>query len=192
MFCRSWANNVNPHYHTHHYIDPTLGNYLLTRVHVTVETEGIRGRRTLTAHNSATPHATYDASVNSAAKRALWSICHTHRQELQNTEYRHLPRRLSGIEETVVTLGGDDEDRLNTLTRVTAALNTDLENVTTKLDQTQERLLEAHERIAELESQLAGMPPPPPQMNEPRFAALSPPRKKLLYGAPGSITRLED
>ncbi|RLM56124.1 hypothetical protein C2845_PM10G10520 [Panicum miliaceum] len=73
------GNHVNPHYHTHHYIDPALGDYYLTRVHV-----------------SAMPHATYDASVSNAARRALWSICHTHRQELQNTEYRHLPRRLSG------------------------------------------------------------------------------------------------
>ena len=107
-------------------------------------------------------------------------------------EYRHLPRRISGTEETVVTLGDEGEDHVNTLARVSAALNTDLENVTTELDLTQDRLMEAHERIRQLEAQLAGRAPLPAQEDEPNFFALSPPRKKLRLGEPRSVTSLED
>ena len=107
-------------------------------------------------------------------------------------EYRHLPRRISGTEETVVTLGDEGEDHVNTLARVSAALNTNLENITTELDLTQDRLMEAHERIRQLEAHLAGRAPPPAQEVEPNFLALSPPRKKLRLGEPGSVTSLED
>ena len=92
----------------------------------------------------------------------------------------------------MITLGGDDEDRLNTLAQVTAAFNTELESVITELDDTQDKLLEAHEKIRTLEARLEGRAPPPPQMDEPRFPALSPPRKKLRRGEPGSITRPEE
>ena len=62
----------------------------------------------------------------------------------------------------MVTLGDEGEDRINTLTRVTAALDTDLENVTSELDQTQDQLMDSHARIHQLEAQLAGRTPLPP------------------------------
>ena len=77
-------------------------------------------------------------------------------------EYCHLPRRTSGTEKTVVTLGGAAKNRINVLAQVTATLNTDLECVTTELDETQDMLLDAHVRIRQLEAQLAGRAPPPP------------------------------
>ena len=92
----------------------------------------------------------------------------------------------------MVTLGDEGEDRINTLTRVTAALNTDLENVTSELDQTQDQLMDSHVRIRQLEAQLAGRAPPPPQEDEPSFPSLSPARKKRRIGEPGPITHLED
>jgi hypothetical protein len=48
---------------------------------------------------------------------------------LHGSEYRHVPRRASGIEETIVPAGGDD--RIDVLARVTATLNTDLEGTRT-------------------------------------------------------------
>ena len=92
----------------------------------------------------------------------------------------------------MVTLGDKGEDRINTLTQVTAALNTDLENVTSELDQTQDQLMDAHARIRQLEAQLAGRAPPPPQEDETNFPALSLPHKKRRLGEPGPVTRLED
>jgi len=144
---------------------------------------------TVSAHDSDGPLPTYYDSVCSAARRALWSLCHTNRQDLQATEYRHLPRRACGTEETVMTLGGEEGSSVSILARATAALNTDLEGVTTELVRTQDRLMEAHDRIRQLEAQLAGGAPPPAQEEEPPFPALSPLRKKLRFG---NITSLED
>ena len=88
----------------------------------------------------------------------------------------------------MVTLGDEQEDRVNVLVWVTVELNTDLESVTTELDQTQDRLMEAHERIPLLEAQFAGEAPSPAQENEPSFLGLSPLCKKLRYGEPGKRT----
>ena len=109
----------------------------------------------------------YSDAINSAARWDLWSLCHTHRHALHAMEYRHLPRCTSGTEKIVVTLGGAAENRINVLARVTAALNTNLECVTTELDETQDMLLDAHVRIRQLEAQLAGRAPPPPQEEMP-------------------------
>ena len=76
-------------------------------------------------------------------------------------EYRHLPHRARGTEDTVMTLGGEEGSSTNILARATAALNTDLEGVTTELVRTQDSLTEAHDRIRQLEAQLAGRAPPP-------------------------------
>ena len=55
-----------------------------------------------------------------------------------------------------MSLGDTGDDCINVLSRVTTVLNTDLESVTTELDETQDKLLEAHARIRQLEAQLAG------------------------------------
>ena len=125
------GNDVKPLYLTHHHNNTAIGDYYLTQVHIRGRLEGYQGMKTLSAHDSSAPHSTYAASVSSAARRALWSICLTHRQELYTTEFRHIPRRTSGTEDTVVVLGDDGQDHLNILAQVTAALNTDLEGVTT-------------------------------------------------------------
>ena len=88
-----------------------------------------------------------------------------------------------------MTLGGEEGRSVRVLARATAALNTDLEGVTTELVRTQDRVMEAHDRIHQLEAQLAGGAPPPAQEEEPPFPALSLPRKKLRFG---NITSLED
>ena len=89
-----------------------------------------------------------------------------------------------------MTLGGEEESSVDILPQTTAVLNTDLEGVTTELAHTQDRLMEAHDRIHQREAQLAGRAPPPAQEEEePPFPALSPPCKKHHFG---NITNLED
>nr|CAB3502401.1 unnamed protein product [Digitaria exilis] len=98
-------------------------------------------------------------------KRAVTSISHQYQKELSRTEYRHLPRRRPGTEQTVVVGGGPTADpRLNVLAR---------------------------ERIAELEEQLAKQQGQ--EDDDERMAnAWSPPRKKLRYGAPFSVTQFRE
>ena len=181
-------NTVDPMYQTWHYEDPKLGESYVTRVHIRVD-DGRRGKRTVSAHDSSTPMATYRDAISSAARRALWSLCHTNCRDLEDSDYQHLPRRAHGTEDTELTLGGDGEGRVNVTVRALAAVNTDQEHVTNQLDETQDRLREAHHSIRQLEAQLAGEAPPPVQEDEPLLPALSPPRKKLHFGDRGYQNR---
>jgi hypothetical protein len=94
----------------------------------------------------------------------------------------HLPLRISGGSQTSIVLGGAGEDRLNTLAGVVAGLNTNLD-----LSRVHLELEDSHARIAALEAQLQGRDPPEAQVPT---MALSPPRKRIRYGEPGSITKL--
>jgi hypothetical protein len=148
---------------------------------------GDRGFRTLSAHESLTPLSTYAASISDDARWTVWSLSHTYRQQLHDTKYMHLPLRLSGGSQTSIVPGGTGEDRLNTLVGVVASLNTDLNSVTLDLSRVHLELEDAHARIAALEAQLQGRDPPEAQVPT---MALSPPRKRIHYGEPVSITRL--
>jgi hypothetical protein len=94
---------------------------------------------------------------------------------------------LSGGSQTIIVLGGAGEDRLNTLAGVVACLNTDLDSATLDLSRVHLELEDAHARIAALEALLQGRDPSRAQVPA---MTLSPPRKRLRYGDPGSITRL--
>ena len=148
---------------------------------------GDRGFRTLSAHESLTPLSTYAASVSDAARRTLWSLSHTYRQQLHDTRFRHLPQRLCGGSQTSIVPGEAGEDRLNTLAGVVVGLNTDLDSATLDLSRVHLELEDAHARIATLEAQLQGRDPPEAQIPT---MVLSPPRKRIRYGELGSITRL--
>jgi hypothetical protein len=178
---------VLPLYETRRVSEPPRACYYITHIHVRVMDGGDRGFRTLSAHESLTPLSTYAASVSDAARRTLWSLSHTYRQQLHNTRFRHLPLRLSGGSQTSIVPGGAGEDRLNTLAGVVAGLNTDLDSATLDLSRVHLELEDAHARIAALEALLQGRDTPEAQVPA---MALSPPRKRLRYGEPRSITRL--
>jgi hypothetical protein len=151
---------VRPLYETRWVSEPPWACYYITHIHVRVMDAGYRGFRTLSAHESLTPLSTYAASVSDAARRTLWSLSHTYRQQLQDTRFRHLPLRLSGGSQTNIVLGEAGEDRLNTLACVVAGLNTDLDSATLDLFRVHLELENAHARIAALEAQLQGLDPP--------------------------------
>jgi hypothetical protein len=163
------GNTVYPMYFTHSWNEPPLGTYYMTRVHIKV-------------HDSTTPHSTYQASVSNAARRAMFSLHFKHDQELSLSDYRQIPRRTSGTEQTVVPLTGSKDPRLHTLAQATAALNTDLEGATSELEQTHGELKGAYTRIAQLEAEPDGREPPV-QPDETPFPAESPPCKRLRYGS---------
>jgi hypothetical protein len=178
---------VQPLYKTRQVCEPPRACYYITRIHVSVMDAGDRGFMTLPAHESLTPLSTSTASVSNAARRTLWSLSHTYRQQLHDTRFRYLPLRLSGRSQTSIVLGGAREDRLNTLAGVVAGLNTDLDSATLDLSRVYLELEDAHARIAALEALLQGRDPPEAQVPA---MALSPPRKRICYEEPGSITRL--
>jgi hypothetical protein len=89
----------------------------------------------------------------------------------------------------VVPLTGSEDPCLHTLTQVTAALNTDLEGVTSELEQTHDELKDAYARVAQLEAECDGREPPV-QPDETPFPAESPPRRRLRYGSSSPTTGL--
>jgi hypothetical protein len=89
--------------------------------------------------------------------------------------------------QTSIVPGGAGEDHLNTLAGVVASLNTDLDSATLDLSRVHLELEDVHARIAALEALLQGRDLPEAQVPA---MALSPPRKRIRYGEPGSITRL--
>jgi hypothetical protein len=87
---------ARPLYETRRVCKPPRACYYITSIHVRVMDAGDMGFRTLSAHESLTPLSTYAASVNDAARRTLWSLSNTYRQQLHDTKFRHLPLCLSG------------------------------------------------------------------------------------------------
>jgi hypothetical protein len=172
---------VRPLFDTRRVSKPPRACYYITRVYIRVMNAENRSFRTLSAHESLTPLSTYATSVSNAAKRPLWSLSHTYRQQLHDTRYIHLPLRLCGENQTIVVLGEAGKDRLNTLVGVVAGLNIDLDNATLDLSRVHGELEEAHARIATLEAQLEGRNPSEAQVS---VIAVSPPRKRIRYGEP--------
>jgi hypothetical protein len=183
------GSTVYPMYVTHSWNEPPLGTYYMTRVHIRVRNHTGGGYISRMTYDSTTPHSTYQASVSNAARRALFSLHFRHDQELSLSHYRHIPRRTSGTEQTVVPLTGSEDPRLHTLAQVTAALNTDLEGATSELEQTHGELKYAYARIAQLEAEHDGRARPV-QPDETPFLAESPPRKRLRYGSSSATTGL--
>jgi hypothetical protein len=177
---------IRPLYVTKHFSEPGMRDYYTCRVYIRKPLNDTEGCRYRSSHHSTAQFSTNDAAVNDAARRALWSICNANRVQLFHSEYRHVPRRASGTEVTVVPAGGND--RIDVLARVTAALNTDLEGATTEMNKYHEELQAAQVKIARLEAQLAGQRLPQEVM--PYQTTASPPRKRLRYGSDEATTRL--
>jgi hypothetical protein len=145
---------MRPLYVTKHFSEPGMRDYYTSRVYIRMPLNDTDGWRYRSSHHSKAHFSSDNDAVNDAARRALWSLCNAKQERLHGSEYRHVPRRASGTEETIVPAGGDD--RIDVLARVTAALNTDLKGATAEMDRCHEELQAAQARIARLEAQLAG------------------------------------
>jgi hypothetical protein len=177
---------MKPLYVTKHFSEPGMRDYYTSRVYIRVTLNDTNRWRNRSSHHSTAHFSTDDVVVNDAARRALWSLCNAEREHLHGSEFRHVPRRVSGSEETIVPTGGDD--RIDILARVIAALNTDLEGATSEMDRYHEELQTTQAMIAHLEAKLAGQRPPQEAMTYQTTA--SPPHKKLRYGTAEATTHL--
>jgi hypothetical protein len=182
-------HSVRPLYITKHYVEPGMRDYYTTEVHIRVTTAQAGRWRTRTIHPSTAHFASEAAAINDAARRALWSVSNTFCDRIKGTDFRFVPSRVSGTENTVVPMGDFRDSCVDILARVTTALNTDLEGATADLDMTHRELQNAQARIAQLEAQLAGQQPP--EETEASCPSRSPLRKRLRYGTPAATTRLQ-
>jgi hypothetical protein len=109
-----------------------MRDYYTSRVYIRVPLIDTNGWRNRSSHHSTTHFSTDEVAVNDASRRSLCSLCNAQRDRLQQSKFRHVPRRVSGSENTIVPAGGDD--RIDILAWVTSALNTDLEGAKTEMD----------------------------------------------------------
>jgi hypothetical protein len=134
---------VRPLYITRHYVEPGMRDYYTTEVHVRVTTAQVGRWRTGTIHPCTAHFASEAAAINNAARRAVWSISNTFRDCIEGIDFRFVPNRVSGTENTVIPMGDFRYSRVDILARVMAALNTDLDGATAELDRTHRELQNA-------------------------------------------------
>jgi hypothetical protein len=63
---------------------------------ITVPDENYGSRREVQMHYDDVPRKTLGAGTSEAARRALFSLCHVYRKELQGTEFQQFPHRMRG------------------------------------------------------------------------------------------------
>jgi hypothetical protein len=136
-------HSVRPLYITRHYVEPGMRDYYTTEVHVRVTTGQAGKWRTRTIHPSTAHFTSEVAAINDAARRALWSVSNTFHDRIESTDFRFVPSRVSGTENTVVPMGDFRDSHVDILARVTTALNTNLEGATAELDMTHRELQNA-------------------------------------------------
>jgi hypothetical protein len=91
---------MKPLYVTKHFSEPGMRDYYTCRVYIRASLNDTDGWRYRSSHHSTAHFSSDDAAVNDAARRALWSLCYARRERLHGSEFRHVPRRVSGSEET--------------------------------------------------------------------------------------------
>jgi hypothetical protein len=107
-------HSMRPLYITRHYVEPGMRDYYTTEVHVRVTT-GQAGRwRTRTIHPITAHFTSETAAINDAIRRALWSVSNTFYDCIEGTDFRFVPNRITGSENTVVPMG-DFRDESNLL-----------------------------------------------------------------------------
>jgi hypothetical protein len=120
-----------------------MRDYYTTKAHVRVVT-GQAGRwRTSIIHSCTAHFSSEAAAINDAARRALWSISNSFRDQIHGTDFSFVPSCVSSTEDAVVPMGDFHDSRVDILARVTATLNTDLESATAELDRKHEELQNA-------------------------------------------------
>ena len=185
------GNTVPPLYVVTKLVDPQHATLYRAQVHVRHDVGHGGGRYTYTLHEASAFHTTYRLAISDATRRALWSLRSRYCEELDNTDYRGIPQRVPGTENTTVKMaaaGEPGEVRLDLMARVTSWLNTDLEDTTNEMLGWMEKYHAVCRKLVLAEAQLAGVAPPvPPPPSSPRR---SPPRKRARFGFSGPSTRV--
>ena len=169
--------DVMPLYFVTKTVQPPHATLFKARVHLRNYARNGSTHYTFASHESSSAHATYRLAVSDAARRALWSLTHRHRDYLSKTCYRVIPQRPPGGEGATVRvadIGEPGEQHMDTSAHVISWLDTDLEDTTNELLEFQDRYYAAQARVTELEARLAGMEPP--DAEELHDAAASPRR----------------
>jgi hypothetical protein len=106
-------HSVRPLYITRHYVELGMRDYYTTEVHVRVTTRQEGRWRTRTIHPSTAHFASEAAAINDAA------TSNTFRDRIEGTDFRFVPSRVSGTENTMVPMGDSRDNHVGVFDRQT-------------------------------------------------------------------------
>jgi hypothetical protein len=148
-----------PHYEAHLYKNAQQEEWLVAMV-ISVLDERHGSRVEYSKHIDDVPRRTLDAGTSEAARRALYYLCHTYREELQGTEFQLFPRCKRGATYTQIPAlpPGEGSLLVDTMQELVTALSTDLDAAGAEIQEVKRKLMKTIRGKAILEAQLRGDP----------------------------------
>jgi hypothetical protein len=87
---------MKPLYVTKHFSEPGMRDYYTSQVYISMRLIDTNGWRNRSSHHNTAHFSSDEAADNDAARRALWSLYNAQRDRLHESEFRHVPCRVSG------------------------------------------------------------------------------------------------
>ena len=139
------------------------------------------GMTEVSVHYAMSVRDTYGAGISNDASQALSVLCFHREAALDNSVWRHFPRRAEGdMRSAIVGVQNFLNTRVVAQVGLTAALHTQMERTSEELQGIRHRLSDAWRENDTLRAQLQGRDPPNHEDDD--YRALSPPRKRTNYG----------
>ena len=137
------------------------------------------GMTEVSVHYAMSVRDTYEAAISDAASQALSVLCFHLGAALDNSVWRHFPRRAEGdMRSAIVGVQNFLNTRMVAQVGLTAVLHTQMERTSEELQGIRHRLADARRENDTLRAQLQGRDPPDHEDDD--YIALSPPGKRTL------------
>ena len=127
----------------------------------------------VSVHYALSARATFAAGISDVASQTLSVLCHHAGEELDDTVWRHFPRRIEGEMRSAII-------RMVTQVGITAALHTRMECNAEELQVICYQLADERRKNEVLQAQLQGRDPPAQEDDD--YVAPSPPLKRTNFG----------
>jgi hypothetical protein len=174
-------------YRSEHWSHPDYPAYWKVWAHVGRPNPTLRALRIMSIHEAVAERSTQMAGINDAARQAFYAYRDHFFEEISQDERRYYPRRRRGeLAMTIASTTDEQDPRVHRTVKLVAVTNTELNSSLVELKQVRKELDDARKRIAQLEAQITGVPPP-----SPKWPAFSPPREDPAYGDASARTTIE-
>ena len=153
------------------------------------ESDPYYGLQEVSKHKDVAHRTTMEAGIAEAARRALYVLSHRDRAKLMDTRSKYTPYRASGEAKTFIAPAPAWEVTLNNLRELLAAVNTALDDTNNTLAKAQEKIftLETQKRCLEALLMNKNLPTVRDDDDEPH---LSPSPKRPRYDSPDARTEV--
>ena len=174
-------------YRSEHWSHPEYSAFWKIWAHVGRPNPKLRALRILSIHEEVVERSTQMAGINDAARQAFYTYQDHFFKGISQDARCYYPRRRRGdLAMTIASTTDKQNPRMHRTVKLMAVTNTELNSSLMELKQVRQELNDARKRIAQLEAQITGVPPPLPQ-----WPAFSPPHEDPAYGHASAHTTIE-